>query len=156
LAVGLLLAVGPFVCAQTKLARADAQGRGIVKLQPLEAAPGDDELRKLQKERYNEALSEVQGLYTMYQAARTSLEAVADAGQRLVKAGLDVGSTPAEKVALLTKYVELARLAEEIAKARQQSARGTGMDVHRARYQRLDAEIQLLRAKREMEKGAKK
>jgi hypothetical protein len=116
--------------------------------QPLKEDSKDDELRKLQKARYNEALFEVEGLTKLYQLARASYDSLAEARQRLLQAGLELCDKPADKVALLTQFVERTRAAEKIAQARHEAGRGTESALHRARYQRLDAEIQLLRAKR--------
>jgi hypothetical protein len=88
----------------------------------------------------------------MYQAARTSYDSVAEARQRLLQAGLELCDKPADKVALLTQYVELTKATEKFAQARSEAGRGTETAIHRLRYQRLDAEIQLLRAKREADK----
>jgi outer membrane protein TolC len=70
-----------------------------------------------------------------------------------VQAGLELWDKPAEKVALLTQFVELAREAEKIAQTRHDAARASVVELHRTRYQRLDAEIQLLRARREADKA---
>jgi hypothetical protein len=121
--------------------------------QPLKEDPKDDELHKLLKARYNEALVEVEGLSRMYQAARASYDSVAEARQWLLQAGLELCDKPADKVALLKRYVERTKAAEEIAQSRLDAGRGTESAIHRARYQRLDAEIQLLRAKREADKA---
>lgn len=89
----------------------------------------------------------------MYQTGRAPLDSFAEAGQRLMRAGLELSDTPTDKIALLTQYVELAKTAEQVAIARFQAARDTEAAIHRARYQRLDAEIQLPRAKREANKA---
>jgi hypothetical protein len=113
----------------------------------------DDELRKLLKARYNEALAEVEGVTRMYQSARASFDSFAGARKRLLQAGLELCDTPADKVALLTQFVEHTKAVEKIAQARFEAARDPDSALHRFRYQRLDAEIQLLRARREAEKA---
>jgi hypothetical protein len=124
----------------------------LLTAKPLKEDPKDDELRKLLKARYNAAVDEVATLYKMYLAGRGNIDGFIDAGQRLVKAGLELHDKPADKIALLTQFVELAREAEKIAEARMGFS-GTAAEFYRVRYQRLDAEIQLLRAKREADKA---
>jgi hypothetical protein len=120
---------------------------------PLKLAPADDELRKLLKARYNEALAEMQQQAALYQKGRSAFDSFAEAGQRVMQARLELSDTPADKVAVLAQFVELNRTAEAMARARFESARGTEAAIHRARYQRLDAEIQLIRARREANKA---
>jgi hypothetical protein len=74
----------------------------------------------------------------------------------MLQAGLELCDKPAEKIALLTQFLEQATTAEQIARANLEAARGTKSALHRLRYQRLDAEIKLLRAKREAENADKK
>jgi hypothetical protein len=156
LSFSLLLMLASSSAAQTPQSQAEKAETKVPALltgQPLKEDPKDDELRKLLKARYNEALVEVEGLSRMYQAARASYDSVAEARQRLLQAGLELCDKPADKVALLTQFVERTKEAEKIAQARLEAARGTESAIHRARYQRLDAEIQLLRAKREAAKA---
>ena len=149
----MLASRSPALAPQPQPGQREAKEPALLTARPLKEDPKDDELRKLLKARYNEALGEVQGLYRMFQTARASLDSFAEAEQRLVQAGLELCDKPADKVALLTQYVELTRAAEKVAQARFEAARGTESAVRRARYQRLDAEIQLLRAKREADKA---
>lgn len=120
---------------------------------PLKEDPKDDELRKLLKARYNEALAEVEGRSNLFKNGRAPFDSIAEPSQRLLRAGLELCDKPADKVALLTQFVERTKAVEKYAQARLESARGTGPELRRLRYQRLDAEIQLLRAKREADKA---
>jgi RNA polymerase sigma factor (sigma-70 family) len=124
----------------------------LLKMKPLAADPKDDELRKLLKERFNAALQEVQALYQLVEAGKANVDSLADAGRRLVHAGLEVYDDPKEQVALLQKYVALAKEAERIVDLRQQVGRVGVDEMHRARYFRADAEITLLRLKRDKPK----
>jgi hypothetical protein len=119
----------------------------ILKAKPLPAAAGDDELRNLLKARYNEALAEVQGRYEGLAVTPAPLASVFEPAQRLRAAGLEVSDRPADQIALLTQVLDLARLLERRAEAEFKSGQGAPIDLHRARYFRLDTEIQLLRAK---------
>jgi outer membrane protein TolC len=73
--------------------------------------------------------------------------------KRLVQAGLELYDKPADKVALLTQYLEITREAEKYAQDCYDAERLRIGELHRARYERLDAEIRLLRAKREADKA---
>ena len=128
--------------------------------QPLKEDSKDDELRKLLKARYNAALGELKGLYKERLLPGVdrldNLDDLYGPWQRLVQAGLELCDTPVEKVAVLTPYVEMTKETEKTEQARYEAGRVTITSLHRARYQRLDAEIQLLRAKREADKAKAK
>jgi hypothetical protein len=61
---------------------------------------------------------------------------------------LEVFTSPAEQVAMWRAYVELTRETERRMLLRQKVGRGTPGEIPRARNERLDAELNLLRAKR--------
>jgi hypothetical protein len=66
----------------------------------------------------------------------------------VLQAGLEASAGPAEKVALLSDYLQLTKEAEQKEEERYSVGRCKIGHVHRARYERLDAELRLLRAKR--------
>jgi hypothetical protein len=130
----------------------------ILSAKPVAEDPKDDELRKLLKARYNEAVGELKDYYEANDLAnragitrRDGPDDLYGRWQRLVQAGLELCDKPAEKVALLTQYLEVTKEAEKIEQARYDAGRIRIGDLHRARYERLDAQVQLLRAKREAE-----
>jgi hypothetical protein len=122
----------------------------------------DDELRKLLKARYNEAVADMKVLYKLYRAGASSGDRPAtvrllfEESSRLVQAGLELFEEQSEKVKLLTLYVELAREAEKLIEAMHRVNRVGDRELHRMRYERLDAEIQLLRCKRGADKAKEK
>jgi hypothetical protein len=135
----------------------------LLSAKTLKVDPKDDELRKLLKARYNEAVSEAKAYYEMVQLAnRNAVELDRNEDyryrmlQRVVEVGLELCYTPAEKVALLTQYLEVTKEDEKRTQARYDAHRIPISDLHRARYERLDAESRLLRAKRESEKAKDK
>jgi len=123
---------------------------------PLKEDPKDDELRKLLKARYNEALGEAREYYELrgrpFVCLRGDPDDLYEPWQRLVQARLEVCDSPPEKVALLTQYVEMTKEAEKYDQVRYDAGRVPITILHRARYERLDAELKLLRAKREADK----
>jgi hypothetical protein len=156
----LLLALGANATAQapTKKTAAAPEEKvpALLAAKPLKADPKDDELRKLLKARYNDVLAEAQAYWKTDKAPGTSIINLDDPYgryQRLVQAGLAVRETPAERVALLAQYVELTRQLEKETKKRVDEGRWEAPALHRARYERLDAEVQLVRAKREAAKA---
>ena len=117
------------------------------------AADGADPLRKLLVERYNAALAEVQKRYQAafgVQNGITDVELLGRAADRLLKAGLELAGTPAERVTRHERHVELARHLEKLAEAANRAGVSKSpADAEVARYYRADAEIGLLRAKQD-------
>ena len=137
-------------------ARPEEKVPTLLTAKPLKVDPKDDELRKLLKARYNEALAEAKGYYEFEKLPVDRIINFDDLygrWQRLVQAGLELCDKPAEKVTLLTQYVELTKDLEKAEQKRFDAGRVPEYALHRARYQRLDAEVQLLRAKREADKA---
>jgi hypothetical protein len=124
--------------------------------QPIKEDPKDDELCKLLKARYNLAFAEMQRGYKAWRLGLSSFDAVTDVAQQLVKSGLELIDKPAERAAFLGQYVELMKEAEKIVQEQYKHGMVPQIEVYRARYLRLDAEIQLLRAKREVDKAKDK
>jgi hypothetical protein len=120
----------------------------IIASKPLNSAPGDDELRKLLIARYNAAVAEMAARFKEFQAGHCSLESMADAARHIVNSGLELSDKPAEQLELREKFLELEKEIEKIAQARFEAGRIPPADLERARYERLDAEVQVLKAKR--------
>src|SRR5262249_46245 len=131
----------------------------LLSAKPAQAEPSDDELRKLLKARYNAALAEAKKFHEFRElASNTAVELLPNAHgmygrwQRLLHAALELYQKPTEKIALLDQYLDMTKDAEKIEQARFDAGRSRIDDLQRARYERLDAEIRLLRAKREADK----
>jgi hypothetical protein len=123
---------------------------------PLKADPKDDELRKLQIARYNEAVEEVKGLGELVLRGVRTPDVLLDAAKHVAQSGLDVYDDHNDRIRLLTDYVELTKENEKVFEAHQNAGRVAQSDLHMARYFRIDAEIQLLKAKRAAEKPKEK
>jgi hypothetical protein len=126
--------------------------KGILGYKPLKVDPKDDELRKLQIARYNEAVGEVQGLLELVLRGAKTPDIFIDAAKHVAQSGLEVYDNPNDRIRLLTDYVELAKEVEKVFEAQHEAGRVSDSDVHMARYFRIDAEIQLLKSKRAAEK----
>lgn len=124
----------------------------LVQLKPLAADPRDDEMHKLLKERVNAALGETQAMYKRAINGISSFESLFDAANRMKHAGLEAFDDPKDKIALLEKFIELARHVEKLTEVREKNGRIGAEELYRMRYCRADAEIALLRLKNEKPK----
>jgi hypothetical protein len=128
----------------------------LLSAKPLPPVPGEDESRKLLREKRNEAVAAARGSYEEFLKGRGDTDDVYRSCQRVVGAELELSATPAERVALLKQLVEAMTEVEKVLQSWRALRRVRDADVHRARYERLDAEIRLLRAKRDAEPPAGK
>jgi hypothetical protein len=124
-------------------------------VKPLQPEAGDDELRKLQKERYNAARDE----YRFHTGERfeiadkhSALAEAADVLQRWLKSALDLAQGPNDQIAVLEQFLTEAKDMEDIIKTRVQAGINKKGEGEKTRYFRLDIEIQLLKAKRAVAK----
>jgi hypothetical protein len=120
----------------------------ILKAKPLKPAPGDDELRKLLIARYNVAVAEMQARYAEIAAGRANFDIAVEAARHLVDSGIELTDKPAEQLAFREKFLELAKEVERIIEAQVEAGKTGLAELEKARYLRLDAQIQLLKAKR--------
>jgi hypothetical protein len=108
----------------------------------------DDELQKLLKARYYASIEEVKSQYEVNKRGASSPENLVDAGHRRMLAGLEISETKADKISMLTQYVNLTKDLEKAIEEKVSAGVEGNVTLHWARYARLDAEIKLLRAKR--------
>lgn len=125
----------------------------ILREKPLTIDPKEDELVRLMKQRYNAAVSETQAQFAKYELGIVSFEALTGPVRRLATAGVDLASDVEGRLRFLRAAREMALEAEKISQARHEAGQGSSTDLHHARYQRLDLDIQILRAERERGKG---
>jgi hypothetical protein len=158
LPVYLLLTLIGTSAAQVQPAReipkqAELKLPALLTSKPIREDPVDDELRKLLKARYNLVFAEMQKIYRAWRMGLERVDVVTELAQQLVESGLELTDKPAERVAFLAQFVGLMREAEEIAKEEYNHGMASHYQVYRLRYRRLQAEILLLRAKREVEEA---
>jgi hypothetical protein len=120
----------------------------MLRAPPLADAPGDSELRRLLKARYNEGAAETRALLSIWELGRGALEEVCARGERLADAGLDLAERPADRVLVMSQYLELTRFVEKLVQQKIDAGIAASTHLHRARFHRLDAEIKLLLARR--------
>jgi len=125
---------------------------------PLEPAPGDDELRKLLKERYNSALRALKGLYERLlidSSMPSPMISIVSAGRTLLDAKLAI-SQGRDPIRVYEDYVELTKYFEALARSILQSKAGqmSPADFEAAHEARIDADIKLLQARRRSQADA--
>jgi hypothetical protein len=129
---------------------------GIGKRKPLAAGPKDDELRQLQIERYNKTLEELPSLTELVYHGSKTIERLLEAQKRFLESGLEVFDQEEDRLTLLSDYLDLAKGAEEVYLAQVKAGRVAQADASLASYHRIDAQIQLLKAKRAADMAKKK
>ncbi len=116
---------------------------------PLKINAGDDELKKLETERYNVALNELQERYRRFLSGKDLGAAlVLEAAEHCRAAALAIQTTAQANIKLREQYLEFAVDLERILQAQFQAGSASQADVDRVRYVRLNAAIALLQAKR--------
>jgi outer membrane protein TolC len=83
------------------------------------------------------------------------LDGVVEASKRLLAAELELAATGAERIAAYERHLKMAQLLVAVAKARQESGRGTAADVLDAQASSLEAQIGLLKAGGKVNKAEK-
>jgi hypothetical protein len=127
----------------------DARLSAMLKLEALKPEPGDDELQKLLKERYNAALSAFQGyqLQLQYELKANIVASVCTATRDLFEAELALVSSASDKTRILERYVEVSKSTwkQVDAKTKQGLEGGSSANEGLAHAAALEAEIKLLR-----------
>jgi hypothetical protein len=128
----------------------------VLTAKPLKIEAHDDELHKLLKERYNAAVAELQARSEEVKSGHGSIEQLFDAARKVLRSELSLSDKPADRLAVLEKHLELEHAAEKVATTRHQAGKLNDAELAAARYLRIDAEIQLLRAKQKGKPAAGK
>lgn len=112
----------------------------------------DDELTRLLKERYRTAVEEVAIVAAVVVQGigdtSVSLRQLSDAESRASRAALELCQTSTQRIAVLQKVLEARKRTEAYCKERYEAGSDPAHAFSLARYERLDAEIALARAKR--------
>ena len=120
----------------------------LVDLEPLEVTRDDSPEAKLQKARFDSAVSELRHAQDNLQRGTGFQQHVFAAAERVIDAGADLWRNRDHRAALLKQLVLIARNAE--GEVRQRFAAGGAYGLHpadleRVRYQRAKAELRLAR-----------
>jgi hypothetical protein len=119
----------------------------IMTAKPLEAATGDDAVKKLLKERYNTAVRVLTGRWAYYEDGRIPIHHLAEAVFLIRDSRMELDEGPVDFLVVLGLALDLAKEREAAEEGALNRGTGSVIDVEIARYNRLGAEIQLLRAK---------
>jgi hypothetical protein len=123
----------------------------VVEREEVKIDPNEDEVRKLLKARYNAAVRQVNGIREQVLAGKNPLHFWFDSLDALLGYAVELEEDPKKQLLYLEQRVELAGAVEEVMQARYEAGSAPIPEYQRARYARLDAEIQLLRFKRKLE-----
>jgi hypothetical protein len=136
---------------KTQNTSASAEGQklaALLKLESLKIEPGDDELQKLFKERYNAALRAVKLYQYQYEAGTARAAPLCASARELCEAELAFVSRPTDQIRILEQYVDQCNKLWKQAEAKLIAGGVTGfipVDEADARAARYEAEIKLLR-----------
>jgi hypothetical protein len=158
LLLGFKYSIGQTSTGRAPPAQSDIKLPSFLSVMPPAEDRKDDAMKKLLKARFTAALGEARDYYEFEMRANEGGPTIRDdpdfkyaLWRRVLQAGLDVYETPVEKVALLERFVTMTRDLEELVQKRYQAGRCRIGDLDRAKYERIGAEIRLLRAKRSVD-----
>jgi outer membrane protein TolC len=112
-------------------------------------------IKELQKQRIATLKEMADGITNLFQRGQGSFEEVLEARMLVHKAELDAAEKESDRIALYKNMVDLLKQTEEIAATKFKAARGSANSVLKVRAMRLEAEINLERAKAKEAKAAK-
>lgn len=161
----LLAMAQPAIARNTKVCVQQVEGAKAVKqeialnqqfssifdLKQVVVAAQDDELLQMKKQRFNSALDELQRARLLLAAGNSSLDLVLDAGKRVLQAGIEVFDDPNEQIKLHSSFLAVTKFCEGVAAVRVETAGWHRNQLRMARYYRLEAEVQLAKAKETIE-----
>jgi hypothetical protein len=123
--------------------------REYLDAKPLEPAAGDDAERKLLKERHNAAVRVTQARIQEFESGRGTLDAIVDAFRAVRDSRVALAAPPADGLPVLELYLGLLRDMEKVAEGRFNARRIGPGDLDTARIARIDAELAVVRARKQ-------
>jgi hypothetical protein len=118
-------------------------------LKPAEIADGDSELQKKLKERHNAAVRLLEERVNEYKRGVRDASFVFDAARLTADAKLDLASTAEARSATLQQVLDVAKIVEGHLQQQLDKGFGSKADLERARYDRLNVEVEILKAKQQ-------
>jgi beta-lactamase regulating signal transducer with metallopeptidase domain len=133
--------------AAEKPAAPGKTGLALYDAKPLTISPGDDELHKLLKQKYNAALAKMTYYLSTFQTGNASLGDLSAAAKSVLDAELALDEKPPRDLQALERYLEFMKYLEKMAESKL-SVGGAGgenpvLEVAQMREARLGAEIKL-------------
>lgn len=155
LATSLLVSNTPSLLAQE-----DDAWPSIVRAKPFVIDDEDSELLKLRKTVFNSAIKELQISFQSHRLglgdSESHIDSLYAASRRLTDAALELYPDEAHRAEFLQGQVTIAVIREATAEARWIAGADTELKYHHARFDRLGAEIKLMKARLAWEKEKKK
>jgi RNA polymerase sigma factor (sigma-70 family) len=140
-------------------ATAPKKPQSIADLKPQKMEAGDDELRRLQKERFNLAIEEWTFAKKRYDfqvdKPLSNLERLLTAHQHCSTSALELAADAQEELTLRAVFLSDAKSLEQDYKKLMERNSATKMEYLQIRHYLIDLEIQLLKRKRELATPAK-
>jgi hypothetical protein len=120
---------------------------------PVAIGENEDELPRIQKERFNACLDEFRNRYVYWLQGVGTLASVCENADRLVTSRIDIGTSRAENLKLHEEKLVFAKRILEQAEVIRMAKNTTvsHIDEKFARYYRLDAEVTLLQLKKPLD-----
>lgn len=109
-----------------------------------------DAIQKLRIAQFNAAAREMKSAKAYFESGHGDSVAIAAAAGRMVNVALALYTRPRDQVMWLERKVEVTKFIEHVARRRYDAAVGNSLDLARAEYDRLGAEIELLQAKQKL------
>lgn len=125
----------------------------LAKPKPVEVKPDDDELRKLQVQRYQVACEELKIAAMKFELGVGTIDPVFAATHRVKVSALAIFPATADQIRLREEAVEMAKWFEGALRKRHEAGVGDGLSVRQAEYVRIDLEIDLLLYRRSLKKS---
>jgi RNA polymerase sigma factor (sigma-70 family) len=113
----------------------------------LATSKESDKLKSLLKERYEAASEVVDARFREFLAGRGTLDILIQSSHRLFDAERELSAKKADQIAAAEKRLRLLKAVEEVNKGRYDDGRISIQDYAQSKYNRLEAEIWLERAK---------
>jgi hypothetical protein len=119
-------------------------------LEELKILPKDSKLTQLYKLRLNAARDAIESRYKEWVAGRGTQAFLIRSAEDLLTFRLDLAATDAEKLNIRTQYVEFATIVEQLSRVRCENGWLPTQDLAAVEYFLLDAKIELLRARNQI------
>jgi hypothetical protein len=112
-----------------------------------QAQSADEELKGLLKARYDTAFKVLEAEKRRMETGKSPVQTVFDAGRCLLEAELELSATPKDRLAARQKHLDLTKALEDHVKVQFERGSLSGAELEWAQYWRLNAQVELLRAK---------
>ncbi len=129
----------------------------LLRLTPVKIDPKDSKLKKLQKQRFNEAIGGMRKAFARFEKGFGLLSEMHKLTRRVLVAGLDLyDDDPKKKMELLKQNLDWLKFLEKVQEREVRKGKAAPSSLHDFRYRRLSGEITLEKLKRKLAKDKAK